>query len=40
MPPEQCGAAAYLKDVLERIRSHSTAHIAELLPFNWKPLVA
>jgi hypothetical protein len=31
---------AYLKDVLERIRSHSTARIAELLPFNWKPQAA
>jgi transposase len=28
---------AYLKDVLERIGSHSTARLAELLPFNWKP---
>jgi hypothetical protein len=31
---------AYLKDVLERIRSHSTARMAELLPFNWKPQTA
>lgn len=29
---------AYLKDVLTRIRSQRTDRLAELLPFNWKPL--
>lgn len=28
---------AYLKDVLQRLPSHSTHRLAELLPFNWKP---
>jgi len=29
---------AYLKDVLTRIGSHRADRLAELLPFNWKPL--
>jgi len=29
---------AYLKDVLARIGGHRKDHLAELLPFNWKPL--
>jgi len=29
---------AYLKDVLARIRGHRTDRLAELLPFNWRPL--
>ncbi len=29
---------AYLKDVLARIGSHRKDRLAELLPFNWKPL--
>ena len=28
---------AYLKDVLQRLPSHSINRVAELLPFNWKP---
>ncbi len=31
---------AYLKDVLSRIGSHRADRLAELLPFNWKPLAA
>ena len=31
---------AYLKDVLARIGGHRQDQLAELLPFNWKPLVA
>jgi len=30
---------AYLKDVLRRLPSHPVNHLAELLPFNWKPAV-
>jgi len=29
---------AYLKDLLGRINSHPINRVAELLPFNWKPL--
>ena len=29
---------AYLKDVLARIGNHRVDRLAELLPFNWKPL--
>ena len=31
---------AYLKDVLARIGGHRQDRLAELLPFNWKPLAA
>ena len=31
---------AYLKDVLARIGNHRQDRLAELLPFNWKPLAA
>ena len=31
---------AYLKDVLMRIGGHRNDRLAELLPFNWKPLPA
>ena len=31
---------AYLKDVLQRLPSHSVSRLAELLPFNWKPATA
>ncbi len=29
---------AYFKDVLARIGGHRKDRLAELLPFNWKPL--
>jgi hypothetical protein len=29
---------AYLRDVLQRIDGHRIDRLAELLPFNWKPL--
>ena len=28
---------AYLKDILQRLPSHPSNRVAELLPFNWKP---
>ena len=31
---------AYLRDVLQRIDGHRIDRLAELLPFNWKPLAA
>ena len=29
----------YLADLLARIADHPARHIAELLPWNWQPLV-
>ena len=31
---------AYLKDVLQRLPSHPVNRLAELLPFNWKPVTS
>ena len=30
----------YIADVLARIADHPARHLADLLPWNWKPLVA
>lgn len=30
----------YLKDVLQRLPSHLVNRLAELLPFNWKPVTS
>ena len=31
---------AYLTDVLDRIQDHKINRLAELLPWNWKPMTA
>ena len=31
---------AWLADVLERIASHPTQHLPELLPWHWRPATA